>query len=566
MLHQYLTQTSFNSIQDFRDHFQIKLPEHFNFAYDVVDVRARESPDKEALYWVHEGGEVRHYSFGELKELSDRCAAYFTALHIGRGDAVMLILKRRPEFWITLLALHKIGAVTIPATHMLTAKDLEYRLNAAEIKMVVGAPDPAIAEQVDLALPHSPSLLHRLWAGEVPPQGWESLPRGMASAPCFEVPDPRPENRDTLLVYFTSGSAGEPKMVAHDHFYPLGHLVTGAFWHKLHSGSLHLTVADTGWGKAVWGKLYGQWLAGAAVFVYDHEKFKAGELLEVMARHRVTSFCAPPTVYRYLVKEDLRKYDLSVLEHCTTAGEPFNPSVSETWFRATGLRVREGFGQTETTLTLGCFPWMAVKPGSMGFPNPQYKVALLRPDGSEAPAGECGELVIDLREGRPPGLMQGYYKDPVLTARIIYDGFYHTRDLAWRDAEGYYWFVGRTDDVIKSSGYRISPFEVESAVNSHPAVLECAVTGVPHPERGQVVKATIVLAPGYENVAQEALAKEIQAHVKRVSAPYKYPRVVEFVPRLPKTISGKIRRGELREKDAAVESGGVGEGKMAATT
>ena len=358
-------------------------------------------------------------------------------------------------------------------------------------------------------------------------------------------------NDDIMLMYFTSGTTGEPKMVAHDFTYPLGHISTGCFWHNLHEGSLHLTIADTGWAKAAWGKLYGQWLAGANIFVYDHEKFTPADILRKIGQYRITSLCAPPTIYRFLIREDLSKYDLSSLEYCTTAGEALNGAVYDTFKRLTGVRLMEGFGQTETALTLATFPWMEPKPGSMGVPNPQYDIDLLKPDGRSAEDGEQGQIVVRTDKGKPLGLFKEYYRDPALTHEAWHDGVYYTGDVAWRDEDGYYWFVGRADDVIKSSGYRIGPFEVESALMTHPAVVECAITGVPDEIRGQVVKATIVLAKDYKQKAGPELVKELQDHVKRVTAPYKYPRVIEFVDELPKTISGKIRRVEIREKDNA---------------
>ena len=371
----------------------------------------------------------------------------------------------------------------------------------------------------------------------------------MEKAPAFVRPEKVNFNEDTMLMYFTSGTSGEPKMVAHDYLYALGHLITGVFWHNLDEDSVHLTVADTGWGKAVWGKLYGQWFAGATVFVYDHEKFTAEKIMRMMEKYHITSFCAPPTIYRFMLQEDFSKYDLSSLRYCTTAGEALEPVVFQKFFDLVGVKMMEGFGQTETTMTLGTFPWVKPKPGSMGKPNPQYDIQLLRPDGTPCEDGEKGEICIDTSAGKPLGLFKGYYRDTELTEKVWHDNLYHTGDLAWRDEEGYFWFVGRADDVIKSSGYRIGPFEVESALMTHPAVVECAVTGVPDEIRGMVVKATVVLAKEWKDKDKEALVKELQGHVKRVTAPYKYPRIIEFVDALPKTISGKIRRVEIRERD-----------------
>lgn len=371
----------------------------------------------------------------------------------------------------------------------------------------------------------------------------------LEKATAFVRPEKVNSNEDTMLMYFTSGTSGEPKMVAHDYLYALGHLITGVFWHNLDEDSIHLTVADTGWGKAVWGKLYGQWFAGATVFVYDHEKFTAEKIMRMMEKYHITSFCAPPTIYRFMLQEDFSKYDLSSLRYCTTAGEALEPVVFQKFFDLVGVKMMEGFGQTETTMTLGTFPWVKPKPGSMGKPNPQYDIQLLRPDGTPCEDGEKGEICIDTSAGKPLGLFKGYYRDTELTEKVWHDNLYHTGDLAWRDEEGYFWFVGRADDVIKSSGYRIGPFEVESALMTHPAVVECAVTGVPDEIRGMVVKATVVLAKEWKDKDKEALVKELQGHVKRVTAPYKYPRIIEFVDALPKTISGKIRRVEIRERD-----------------
>ena len=552
MLEKYLQKVEFDSLEDFQRNFKIKVPGNFNFGYDVVDEWAASAPDKLALLWTNDQGEEHRYTFADMKRMSDRVASFFLSLGIGRGDTVMMMLKRRIEFWFSIIALHKIGAVAIPATHLLTAKDIIYRANSARIKMIVCASEPVMIQHVNEALPHSPTVCRLVATGSYNEDRWLSLDKGMASAPDFVRPAEVNTNRDISLLYFTSGSSGNPKMVAHNFLYPLGHIVTAKYWHNLNERSLHLTVADTGWGKAVWGKLYGQWLCGAAVFVYDHEKFTPSDILEAMSRYRVTSFCAPPTIYRYLIREDLSRYDLSALEYCTTAGEPLNPSVFEFWKQHTGLDIHEGFGQTETTMTIGTFPWMKPKPGSLGVPNPAYDMDLLTNDGRSAEDGESGEIILHTDVRRPLGLFEEYYHDPELTRTVHYDGIYHTGDVAWRDSDGYFWFVGRTDDVIKSSGYRIGPFEVESALMTHPAVVECAVTGVPDEVRGQIVKATIILSAEYRDFPdKEALVKEIQNHVKKVSAPYKYPRVIEFVDELPKTISGKIRRVEIRDRDAA---------------
>ena len=549
MLEKFLKQTSFQDNEDYREHLEFIVPERFNFAYDVMDAWAEECPDALALWWVNDKGDNRRISFGEMKELTDRTAAYFSSLGIGSGDMVMLILKRRLEFWLSVLALHKIGAITIPATHMLTSKDIVYRNRKAHIKAIVCVGDTYVLEQVEKASQQYAVNQILVSVGPEVPAGYHDW-----HAEWKDVPLPLNLQRvsggtDTMLAYFTSGTSGEPKLVAHDYLYALGHLTTGVFWHHLHPGSIHLTVADTGWGKAAWGKLYGQWIAGAAVFVYDQERFDACRMMEAIERYRITSFCAPPTVYRFMVHEDMSRYDLSSLEHCTTAGEALNASVFDKFKAATGLSLYEGFGQTETTMTLGTMPWVTPKPGSMGLPNPQYDIDLIKPDGTSCQNGEQGEIIVRTDNVIPMGLFKGYYGDDALTRQVWHDGVYHTGDLAWRDEDGYYWFVGRTDDVIKSSGYRIGPFEVESALMTHPSVVECAVTGVPDPFRGHVVKATIVLKQEWKDKAGDVLVKELQEHVKKETAPYKYPRIVEFVEELPKTISGKIRRVEIRQQD-----------------
>lgn len=555
MIERFLTQTKFTSEDDYAKHLHFIVPENFNFAYDVMDAWAEEKPDKVALLWTSERGEEVSTTFREFKEQTDRTAAYFMQLGIKHGDKVMLILKRHYQWWLSMMALCKVGAIAIPATHMLTVHDIVYRNQSASVKYIICANDEYITEQIAKAMPDSPTVkalvaVNALSELDKPiPEGFHDWRKEWTEAPAFVRPDNVNTNEDTMLMYFTSGTSGEPKMVAHDFLYALGHLTTGVYWHNLHANSLHLTVADTGWGKAVWGKLYGQWFAGATVFVYDHEKFTAEKIMRQMEKYHITSFCAPPTIYRFMIREDFSKYDLSSLEWCTTAGEAMNPSVANRFKELTGVTIYEGFGQTETTMTLGTFPWVKPKPGSMGKPNPQYDVQLLRQDGTECEDGEKGEICIRIGDKKPLGLFKGYYRDEERTKETWHDGIYHTGDMAWRDEEGYYWFVGRTDDVIKSSGYRIGPFEVENALMTHPAVVECAITGVPDPIRGMIVKATVVLAPEYKAKAGDELIKELQNHVKHETAPYKYPRLIEFVNELPKTISGKIRRVEIREKD-----------------
>lgn len=548
MLERFLKQTQFKDLQDFKDNFEIIVPDNFNFAYDVMDAWAEEQPDKLAMIWANDKGQEIKYTYADIKRETDKTASYFQTLGIGKGDRVMLILKRHYEFWYSILALHKVGAVVIPATHLLTKKDIVYRNNAAGTKAIICCGDKDILEHVQSAKADSPTIEHLISVGPEVPEGWDDFHKGIESAPAFVRPA-KNDSEDMCLIYFTSGTSGEPKMVAHSFTYALGHIATASYWHNIDEDDIHLTVADTGWGKAVWGKLYGQWIAGSVVFVYDHEKFTPADMLKMIEKHKITSFCAPPTIYRFLIREDLSKYDLSALRHLSTAGEALNEAVYDTMLKITGLKIHEGFGQTETTLSIGTFNWVEPKGGSMGIPSPLYDIDIITPDGRRCEDGEQGEIVIRLNKKRPVGLFKEYFRDPELTAEAFTDGgmTYHTGDVAWRDEEGYLFFVGRTDDVIKSSGYRIGPFEVESALMTHPAVVECAITGVPDEVRGKVVKATIVLGKGYE--PSDELIKELQDHVKRVTAPYKYPRIIEFVKELPKTISGKIRRVEIRQND-----------------
>lgn len=522
----------------------------FNFGYDIVDRIARENPDKLAMVWCNEAGGEKYITFRDVKENSDKAASYFRSLGIRKGDAVMLILKRHYEFWYCIVGLHKIGAIAIPATNQLMTKDIVYRVNAAGIKAVVCTSDGAIASLVDEAQPETETLKIKVIVRSKR-YGWLSYEEGIASAPPFTIPegDERPKAEEIMLMYFSSGTTGMPKMVAHNHYYALAHIPTAVYWHNVQTDGLHFTVSETGWGKAVWGKLYGQWIAEAAIFVFDFDRFNAHEMLKRIEKYKVTTFCAPPTIYRYLIKEDISSYDLSSLKYGTTAGEALNAEVFKRFKEMTGVKLMEGFGQTETTAVLATTTWMEPRPGSMGRPSPAYNVDLVDANGVSVSPGEVGEIVLRIEPEKPTGLMIGYYRDPERTAQAMHDGLYHTGDTAWKDEDGYYYYVGRTDDIIKSSGYRIGPFEVESVIMEHPAVLECAVTGIPDPVRGQVVKATIVLARGYE--PSDALAHEIQDYVKSHTAPYKYPRVIEFVNELPKTISGKIRRTEIRKKDWA---------------
>ncbi|OQA87777.1 MAG: Acetyl-coenzyme A synthetase [Bacteroidetes bacterium ADurb.Bin234] len=549
MLSKYLQQTEFCDFDDFSANYKLLIPENFNFGYDIVDEWAVKEPNKKALLWTNDKGECREFTFGEIKKYSDQTASYFQSLGIGKGDIVMAILKRRYEFWFTIIALHKLGAVIVPATHLLTTKDLIYRNNAAEIKAIVAVGEEPIISHISNSASDSPSVKLLISIGPIVPEGWLDFHKGIENAKPFISIKNANNNDDPLIISFTSGTTGNPKMVMLDCVYPLAHIVTAKYWHNLHENSLHLTIADTGWLKAVWGKLYGQWIVGACVFVYDHDKFTPVDMLAMIQKYRITSLCAPPTIFRFLIRENIQSYDLSSLEYCTIAGEALNPAVYEQFLKLTGVQLKEGYGQSETTLTIFTSPWTNPKPGSMGLPNPHYDIDLLTPDGRSAEVGEQGQIVIRTDKNYPAGLFKGYYRNETLTNEAWHDNIYYTGDVAWRDEDGYFWFVGRADDVIKSSGYRIGPFEVESALMTHPAVVECAVTGVPDEIRGQVVKATIILAKDYKDKTGDVLVKEIQEHVKAVTAPYKYPRIIEFVDALPKTISGKIRRTEIREKD-----------------
>jgi len=549
MLNKYLSQVDFSSYEDITENYHVNIPENFNFAYDVVDEYANSQPDKVAIVWCDESGAEATFTFAQLKEYSDKTANFFKSVGIKRGDPVMLVLKRRYEFWFCILALHKLGAITIPATHLLTSKDFMYRANAADIKMVVCVPDPEVIKHVEEAQSKCPSLIYKALICESK-DGWIDFTKSVDEASNeFDRPkgNQASQNADISLLYFTSGTTGMPKMVQHDYVYPLGHIYTAKYWQNVTEGGLHLTVADTGWAKAVWGKIYGQWLAGSAVFVYDYDKFVPKEMLGVISKHKVTTFCAPPTIYRFFIKEDLTKFDLSSLKYCVVAGEPLNPEVFSQFHKATGIKLMEAFGQTELTVVLSTTHWTEPRPGSMGKPSPGYNVDLLDDNGNSCQIGDEGQIVIRTDKSKIAGMFGGYYRDAELTKKVWHDNIYYTGDMAWRDEDGYFWFVGRADDVIKSSGYRIGPFEVESALVEHSAVLECAITAVPDEVRGQIVKATVVLAKNYS--ASNELVKELQEHVKNVTAPYKYPRIIEFVDELPKTISGKIRRVEIRETD-----------------
>lgn len=550
MLEKFLPRINFNSYEDFKANYKVNIPDNFNFAYDVMDAWAAEAPDKTAMVWCNDNGGEKIFSFKELKRLSDKAANLFKKYGIHKGDVVMLLLKRRWHYWVCTLALEKVGAVSIPATVQLTKKDIIYRNNSASVKMIVSVMDHEILSFVEEALEASPTVKCKALV-DGSKEGWVDFEAELENA---SEDWTRPTGSDgaggydNMLMYFTSGTTGMPKIVLHDFYYAIGHIVTAHYWQHLSEDGLHLTVSESGWAKCGWGKLYGQWICGVALFVYDMDNFVPEKLLKVIEKYRITSFCAPPTIYRYLIKEDLSKYDLSSIKKACTAGEPLNPEVYNQFKKATGLDIIEGFGQTETTVLCANFEWITPKPGSMGKPSPLYDIDIVDENGRTCPAGTEGKVVIKgLDHGLPPGLFKGYYRDEATTLKVWNNGVYNTGDMAWRDEDGYFWFVGRSDDVIKCSGYRIGPFEVESALMEHPAVLECAVTAVPDPVRGQVVKATIVPAKGWSG--SNALVKELQEHVKRTTAPYKYPRIIEFVDELPKTVSGKIKRKEIRQND-----------------
>ena len=552
LLHKFIQRADFSSYDDFREGFRIKVPLNFNFAYDVADAYADEHPDKIALVWCSDSEEDKILTFGELKILSDRAANVFRKYGINKGDAVMLTLKSRWELWVALVGLNKLGAAAHPSSHRLARKDYIYRIKKTDLKMIVAVADDKVMDEFDSALQdlrEHPMVRASLGGQAARREGWIDFALELQTA-CSEFVRPAgvgaTKNDDILLAYFTSGTAGHPKMVKHDQTYPLGHILTAKYWQQVEEDKLHYTVADTGWAKSAWGQIYGQWIAGATVFIYDYDSLDVRKMTDKMAQYGVSTFCAPITLFSLMTKIGLSSYNLSTLKYAVTTGEPLTSQVYEGFRNATGLRLMEGYGQTETVAIIANYPWMKVKPGSMGKPSPGYNVVLLDKDGHACDVGEEGEIAIEMPERKPLGLFVDYHWDrDGGDARA--DGYYRTGDTAWMDEDGYFWFVGRTDDLIKTSGYRVGPFEVESALQSHPAVLECAVTGVPDVKRGQAVKATIVLAGGIEQ--GEDLKKELQAHVKRLIAPYKYPRIIEFAQELPKTISGKIRRVEIREKD-----------------
>ncbi|MFI3163288.1 MAG: AMP-binding protein [Bacillota bacterium] len=548
LLSKYLDRHEFTSYEDFTQNFKLNVPEDFNFGYDVVDEYARLQPDKMALVWCDEFGNDKKFTFQDLSTLSNKAANFLISAGIKKGDTIMMILNRRYEYWYLSVACNKIGAIFIPASHLLTEKDIEYRCDKANVKMVICNNQKPIQDLLTKAKAKCPSVESYCTLSDV--DGFINLTTEVEKQSEVISIDFVKNSFDPFMIYFTSGTTGMPKMVMHIQSYPLGHIVTQGFWHFIRDEDLHFTLADTGWAKCSWGKIYGAWISGACQFVYDfYGKFTPLDLLPLIEKYKVTSFCAPPTVYRFLIKEDLSQYNLSSLTHMTSAGEPLNGEIYNQILSKLGLKIREGFGQTETCVMLATFPWCENKCGAMGLPSPLYDIHLIDENYNEVPMGEEGEICIKMpTDGHQHGLLKEYFKDEVANANAFENGFYHTGDLAYADEDGYYWFVGRRDDIIKSSGYRIGPFEVESALLTHPSVMECSITAVPDELRGQIVKATVVLANGF--TASEELKKELQNHVKSTTAPYKYPRIVEFVTELPKTISGKIRRVEIRAKDA----------------
>lgn len=554
VLKKYCPRIEFDSYEDFAENFTIEVPEAFNFGFDVVDEWAAVEADKRALLWTNDAGEERTFTFTDIKHLSNQAANAFKELGIGKGDVVMCILRRRWEYWVCAVALCKLGATIIPASLQLTRKDVVYRANSADVKAIVAVNDEYVCTQVEEAMPDCPTVREKFIV-DGSREGWVDFDELIAGYPdTFERPtgDAGVTSKDIMLMYFTSGTTGNPKAVEHNFAHPLGHIITAKYWQQVQENKLHMSVTDSGWAKFGWGKIYGQWIAGATIFAYDMDKFVPTKLLQKIQDYKLTTFCAPPTMYRFMLQEDVAAYDLSSVENFATAGEPLNAEVTIQWERLTGKKIREGFGQTEGPVLLATFPWIEPRPGSMGKPSPLLNVKLLDDDGREVDDGEEGAIcVTGLKEAYPPGLFVGYYGNPERTEEAVGGEYYNLHDMAWRDSDGYCYFVGRNDDVIKCSGYRIGPFEVESALVEHPAVVECAVTAAPDPIRGKVVKATIVLAKGYEGT--DALTRELQDHVKKTTAPYKYPRIIEYVDELPKTIGGKIKRKLIRQTDGIQE-------------
>ena len=553
LLDRFLPRIEFDSYEDFKNNYTVNVPENFNFGFDIVDEWAKQDKDKLALVWCNDHDKEYRFKFSDISRLSNQAANFFKSLGIKKGDVVMLILRRRWEYWVCATALHKLGAILIPGSLQLTKKDIVYRANAANICAIVCVNDDFVLNQVDMAYKEAPSIKNRILVLDKR-EGWLTFEDEFPKySDIFERPigDEATKWDDTMLVYFTSGTTGMPKMVKHNFSYPLGHIVTAKYWQMVQENKLHMSVSDSGWAKFGWGKIYGQWICGAVIFAYDMDKFVPLNLLKMITKYKVTTFCAPPTMFRFMLQEDVTKFDLSCIKHCCIAGEPLNPEVFKKWYELTGLKLCEGFGQSESSVMLANFQWFDPIPGSMGKPSPLYNIKLMDTEGNICEDGDEGQIVVsDIDKKMPTGLFTGYYNNDELTKQNLGGSYYDTGDVAWRDSNGYYWFVGRNDDVIKCSGYRIGPFEVESALLEHPSVVECAITAAPDPIRGQVVKATIVLAKGYK--ASDELIKELQNYVKKVTAPYKYPRIIEFVEELPKTLGGKIKRAEIRKNDHKV--------------
>ena len=550
LLDKFLPRIEFESYEDFKENYKVIVPLNFNFGFDIVDEWAKQDKEKVALVWCNDHGEEKTFTFEDIRKLSNQAANFFRSIGIKKGSVVMLILRRRWEYWVCATALHKIGATLIPGSLQLTKKDIAYRVNAAGICTIICVNDEFVLTQVEQALPEMPNLKNRILVVDER-KGWLDFEEEIAKfSDEFERPtgDEATSWQDIMLVYFTSGTTGMPKMVQHNFSYPLGHIITAKYWQQVQENKLHMSVSDSGWAKFGWGKIYGQWICGAVIFCYDMDKFIPLKLLEMVTKYKVTTFCAPPTMFRFMLQEDLSKFDLSCIKHCCIAGEPLNPEVFKKWHEVTGLKLCEGFGQSESPVMLANFQWFDPIPGSTGKPSPTFNIQLVDADGNVCEDGEEGSIVVmDIDKQMPTGLFTGYYHDDELTKKNLGGKFYDTGDVAWRDSNGYFWFVGRNDDVIKCSGYRIGPFEVESALLEHKSVVECAITAAPDPIRGQVVKATIVLAKGY--VGSDELKKELQNYVKKVTAPYKYPRIIEFVDELPKTLGGKIKRAQIRNND-----------------
>ncbi|MDO5560536.1 MAG: AMP-binding protein [Oscillospiraceae bacterium] len=551
LLDKYLPRIEFESYEDFKENYKVNVPEYFNFGFDIVDEWAKQDKNKKALVWCDDFGHEKTFTFDEISRLSNKAANYFKSLGLKKGDVVMLILRRRWEYWICAVALQKLGVIFIPGTLLLTKKDIVYRADAANVSTIVCVDDKFVISQVEAAVEETKTLKTKLIVDNLDKDGWINFNKAIEDFPdTLERPtgEDATKSTDIMQVYFTSGTTGMPKMVCHNYAHPLGHIVTAKYWQQVQENKLHMSVSDSGWAKFGWGKIYGQWICGAVIFAYDMEKFVPAHLLEKMSQYKLTTFCAPPTMYRFMLQEDVSKYDLSSIEHYCIAGEPLNPEVFNKWYQLTGKKMYEGFGQTESTVLIANFQWFEPKPGSTGKPSPLYNIQLINNEGKLCEDGEEGTIVVSgIDKGLPTGLFVGYYQNEEMTKNVLGGENYDTGDVAWRDSNGHFWFVGRNDDVIKCSGYRIGPFEVESALLEHPSVVECAITAVPDPIRGQIVKATVVLAKGFEGTPE--LTKELQNYVKKVTAPYKYPRVIEYVDELPKTVGGKIKRAQIRKAD-----------------